>query len=250
MVLAKTTVFSLIIGACLLWCPALFAEEKLTVGVAANFMLPFEEIAHEFKNITAVKINAVYTSTGNLYGQIIHGAPYDLFLASDEIRPERLLKEGLATDIFVYARGKAVLWTAKKSICTAGDWQKALMLKSVNRISIANPETAPYGTAAVRALKIVGLEDAVSKKLVFAQNVLQSFQYAHTESVDAGFCALSSALSAQGKRGCYFLIEEAPIIVQKACILKGSEKRPAVEKFVRFLRSPEARDVKKKYGYE
>jgi molybdate transport system substrate-binding protein len=124
------------------------------------------------------------------------------------------------------------------------------MLKSVNRISIANPESAPYGTAAVRALKIVGLEDAVSKKLIFAQNVLQSFQYAHTESVDAGFCALSSALSAQGKRGCYFLIEQAPIIVQKACILKGSEKKPAVEKFVRFLRSPEARDVKKKYGYE
>lgn len=250
MAMAKKSIFSLIMGACLLWCPTLSAEEKLMVGVAANFMLPFEEIAHDFKGKTLVKIDAVYTSTGNLYGQIINGAPYDLFLAADERRPERLLKEGFATDVFVYARGKAVLWTAKDRICAAEDWQKALMLKGITRISIANPETAPYGAAAIRALKTAGLEVVVRKKLVFAQNVVQSFQYAHTESTDAGFCALSSALSTQGKKGCYFFIEQAPIIVQKACILKDSKKRQAAEMFVKFLCSPEARAIKENYGYE
>ncbi len=240
----------LIVGICLVWGSTLFAEEKLTIGLAANFMLPFKEIALEFENKTSVKIDAIYASTGNLYGQIKNGAPYDLFLAADEKRPERLLREGLTSETFIYARGRAVLWTAKKQICHAADWQEAVIMQSVKRISIANPETAPYGEAAIRALQASGLEDVVRKKLVFAQNVIQAFQYAHTEAVDAGFCALSSVFSRQGKRGCYFLIDQAPIIIQKACILRNSKKRHAVENFVNFLCSPEAQALKKKYGYE
>ncbi len=236
--------------ACLFLHQTLFAEEKLTIGVAANFMLPFQEIAQAFENKHPMKINATYTSTGNLYGQIIHGAPYDLFLAADERRPERLLKEGLTSETFIYARGRAVLWTAKGQICNAEDWQEALMNQGINQISIANPETAPYGAAAMQALKGTGLEEMNLKKLVFAQNVIQAFQYAHTESVDAGFCALSSAFSEQGKKGCYFLIEQAPAIIQRACIIKGSEKMGSAKKFAAFLGSLDAQIIKMKFGYK
>lgn len=234
---------------CLFWCQTLFAEETLTIGVAANFMLPFQEIAHEFEAKNAVKIHATYTSTGNLYGQIINGAPYDLFLAADERRPERLLKEGFTADTFIYARGRAVLWTVNKRICAAKDWQEALMMQTITKISIANPETAPYGTAAIQALQKVGLEKIITKKLVYAQNVVQSFQYAHTESVDVGFCALSSAFSEQGKKGCYFLIDQAPVIIQRACVITGSGKRELAEKFAAFLSSRDALTIKTKFGY-
>ncbi len=246
----KKNFFLLVMAACLVWGPRLSAEEKLTIGVAANFMAPFKEIAHEFESRTAVKIDAAYTSTGSLYGQIINGAPYDLFLAADENRPERLEKEGLSSDSFVYARGRVVLWTAKKRICNAENWEKALKMKGVSRIAIPNPETAPYGTAAITALESAGLKDLTQKKLVFAQNVVQAFQYAHTETADAGFCALSSAITKKGKKGCYFFIGQAPIIIQKACILNRSTKRRSVEKFAAFLCSPEAEAVKKRYGYE
>jgi len=235
--------------ACLFWYQTLFAEERLTIGVAANFMLPFQEIAHAFENKHHIKINATYTSTGNLYGQIIHGAPYDLFLAADERRPEQLLKDGLTHDTFIYARGRAVLWTAKGQLCGAGDWQEALKIQGINKISIANPETAPYGAAAIQAVKGAGLESVVMDKLVFAQNVVQAFQYAHTESVDAGFCALSSAFSEQGKKGCYFLIEQAPEIIQRACIIKGSEKMESAITFAAFLCSKDAQNIKTKFGY-
>lgn len=234
----------------LLWCPQLFAEEQLAVGVAANFMLPFEELAHLFETKTTIKTNAVYTSTGNLYGQIINGAPYDIFLAADVSRPERLFLEGLVYEPFIYAQGQAVLWTAKKQICTAKNWQDALMSKGVNRISIANPETAPYGAVALKALKIIGMNGSVNKKLVYAQNVIQSFQYAHTEAVDIGFCALSSAYSEHGKKGCYFTIEQAPVIIQKACILKSSKNTDPAEKFAAFLCSREAQIIKMKFGYK
>ncbi len=235
--------------ACLFLHQTLFAEERLTIGVAANFMLPFQEISSTFENKHDIKINATYTSTGNLYGQIIHGAPYDLFLAADERRPERLLKEGFTSDTFIYARGRAILWTAKDQLCAAKDWQEALMMQGINKISIANPETAPYGTAAIKALQKVGMEEIVTKKLVFAQNVVQAFQYAHTESVDVGFCALSSVYSDRGKKGCYFLIEQAPVIIQKACIIKGSERRELAEKFAAFLCSQDAQNIKIKFGY-
>ena len=239
----------LVLCACLFLHQPLFAEERLTIGVAANFMLPFQEIAHKFENKTSVRIDATYTSTGNLYGQIIHGAPYDLFLAADERRPERLLKEGLISDTFIYAQGRTVLWTAKKQLCAAKDWQEALMMPCINKISIANPETAPYGAAAIAALKKASLEEVIINKLVFAQNVVQAFQYAHTESVEAGFCALSSVFSEQGKMGCYFLLEHAPVIIQRGCVLKDSKNRKLAEKFAAFLCSRDAQNIKTKFGY-
>jgi molybdate transport system substrate-binding protein len=239
----------LVLCACLFLHHPLLAEERLTIGVAANFMLPFQEISLAFENKHDIKINATYTSTGNLYGQIIHGAPYDLFLAADERRPERLLKEGLISDTFIYARGKTVLWTAKKQLCAAKDWQEALMMQGINKISIANPEIAPYGAAAIKALESTGRMEAVRKKLVFAQNVVQAFQYAHTESVDAGFCALSSVFSEQGKMGCYFLLEHAPVIIQRGCVLKGSKNRKLAEQFATFLCSREAQNIKTTFGY-
>ena len=123
------------------------------------------------------------------------------------------------------------------------------MMQGINKISIANPETAPYGAAAIKALESTGRMGTVRKKLVFAQNVVQAFQYAHTESVDAGFCALSSVFSEQGKMGCYFLLEHAPVIIQRGCVLKGSKNRKLAEQFAAFLCSQDAQNIKTKFGY-
>jgi molybdate transport system substrate-binding protein len=228
----------------------LSAAESLTVGVAANFMVPFKELAGIFENKTTKRIEAIYTSTGNLYGQIINGAPYDLFLSADQARPELLLKAGLTDRIFVYARGSVVLWSAEKGFCESKDWKEAITLPQVRRLAIANPETAPYGTAAKAALQRTGLWPNVEAKLVFAQTVAQVFQYAHTKAVDAGFCARASVYTEQGKKGCYFSVGQAPTVVQAACVLRRTEKRAAANAFAAFLMSADAEAVKAKYGYE
>jgi molybdate transport system substrate-binding protein len=228
---------------------AVTADGGLTIGVAANFLVPFKEIVILFEQKTGIRIEGVFNSSGNLFGQIKNGAPYDLFLSADKLRPERLWEEGLAQQPFIYAEGTVVLWTAKKAFCSAGSWHQVLKMQGINRVAIANPETAPYGEAALEALKKAGLEGPLDGKLVFAQNVSQVFQYAHTGAVDAGFCALSSALSEFGKKGCRFTIEEAPPIQQTACILKRTGKRADAERFAAFITSPEAETIKKKYGY-
>lgn len=226
-----------------------FAEEKISVAVAANFISAFKEMAADFEAKTKIKVEGTFSSTGNLYSQITNGAPYDLFLSADEERPAKLYKDGAANTPFIYARGQAVLWSANKDFCKAKTWQDALKNEQIKKIAIANTKTAPYGAAAKKALEKAGMWDTLQSKLVNAQDIAQSFQYASTSAVDAGFCAMSASISAEGKKGCFFVINEAPDIIQSACLLKRTTNRAAVEKFLEFLNSSAAKEIKVKYGY-
>ena len=226
-----------------------FAEEKISVAVAANFISAFKELAADFEAKTKIKVEGTFSSTGNLYSQITNGAPYDLFLSADEEKPARLYKDSVADTPFIYAKGQAVLWSANKDFYKAATWQDALKKEQVKKIAIANPQTAPYGAAAKKALEKAGMWDALQNKLVNGQDIAQSFQYASTSAVDAGFCAMSAMVSAEGKKGCFFVVSEAPEIIQSACVLKRTTNRAAVEKFVEFLNSPTAKEIKVKYGY-
>jgi molybdate transport system substrate-binding protein len=228
---------------------SVLAEEIISVAVAANFITAFKEIAADFETKTKIKVEGTFSSTGNLYSQITNGAPYDLFLSADEERPAKLNKDGAAEKPFIYAKGQAILWSGNKDFCKAKTWQDALKSEQVKKIAIANTQTAPYGAAAKKALEKVGMWDALQSKLVNAQDIAQSFQYASTSAVDAGFCAMSATVSAEGKKGCFYIISEAPEIIQSACILKRTTNRSAVEKFVDFLNSPAAKEIKVKYGY-
>ncbi len=225
------------------------AQEALRVAVAANYIQAFKELAATFEKETGIKVEATFSSSGNLFSQINGGAPYDLFLSADEERPGRLHQSGEAGEPFVYARGRVILWSARKDFCDAGDWREALKREGIKKIAMANPEIAPYGMAAKAALVKAGLWELVEPKIVNAQDIAQTFQYASTEAVDAGLCALSAGCSEKGKAGCFYEVNEAPDIVQAACILKKTGKREQAERFAGFLVSPEARKIKEKYGY-
>ena len=226
------------------------AGESFNAAVAANFMQPFKEIAKSFESIYPVSVNATFASSGHLTNQIKNGAPYDIFLSADEERPAMLSKEGLAEKPFVYATGRVVLWTAKKELCGASGWQEVVTRPSVKKIALASPKVAPYGAAAMTAIEQSRLRNALQHKLVFPEHIAQAFQSASTESVDAAFCALSSALSEKGKKGCYFEVTEAPPVVQGACVLMRAKDRETAKKFANFLISPEGNSIKKKYGYK
>ena len=227
-----------------------FAQEKITAAVAANYINPFKEIAIAFEAKTGIKVEATFSSTGNLYNQITNGAPYDIFLSADEQRPELLLKNGTAEKPFVYAKGEVVLWSAKKNFCGEKNWKVQLAKSDIKKISIANPVTAPYGTAAKAALEKAEMIKSIESKIVTAQDIAQVFQYASSEAVDAGFCAMSAALSEEGKKGCYYIVKEAPAVIQSACVLKKNKNPEASKKFAEFLVSPDALKIKKKYGYK
>ncbi|HAS88963.1 MAG TPA: molybdate ABC transporter substrate-binding protein [Desulfovibrio sp.] len=233
----------------LLTLPLSANAADLMIAQAANFMPAMKEIIPAFKKSSGIDVQATYTSTGKLYAQIISGAPFDLFLAADTKRPQLLLDKGIAETPFVYARGKVVLW-AKDKNKISHSWRETLRKKDFKKIAIANTETAPYGTAAMSALQKAGLWKQVEPKLVFAQTIAQTFQFASTGAADAGLCAYSSMFTPTGKRGSFAVINEAPPVIQAACILKSSAHREEVKKFVDFLSSPEVTAIKKKYGYD
>ncbi|MDD4356177.1 MAG: molybdate ABC transporter substrate-binding protein [Smithellaceae bacterium] len=225
------------------------AQEKISVAVAANFISAFKEIAADFEKKTGVKAEGTFSSTGNLYSQIKNGAPYDVFLSADLERPDILQKEGWTEGSFIYARGKVILWSADKQFCKAPTWHEALKTGRIKKISIANPLTAPYGTAAKAALIKSKLWDNLQDKMVIAQSVAQSFQYASTASVDAGFCALSASVNPEGLKGCFYTVPEAPDVVQAACVAKNAKNKKGAELFAGYLLSGHALKIKQKYGY-
>lgn len=239
---------SIVLALVLLLPSSVFAAD-IMVAQAANFMPAMKEIIPAFEAKTGLTVQATYTSTGKLYGQIINGAPFDIFLAADQRRPEALFAKELCEKPFVYAKGQIVLWTKKKNLC-AMEWTSALKDPSVSKIAIANTETAPYGTSAMNALKSAGLWESMKSELVYGQSIAQVFQYASTGAADVGLCAFSSVFTEEGQKGCYTLIELAPPVVQAACVLKKAANNKNVARFVEFLGSDEVAAIKKKYGYK
>ncbi|NLN40176.1 MAG: molybdate ABC transporter substrate-binding protein [Smithella sp.] len=225
------------------------SADKISVAVAANFISAFKEIARDFEARTGAKVEATFSSTGRFYAQIKNGAPYDIFLSADEERPDLLQKEGWTEGVFIYARGQAILWSADKNFCKDTVWSDALKYEKIKKISMANPQTAPYGASAKAALETAGLWDTLQKKLVFAETIAQSFQYASTGAVDAGFCALSATVNPRANDGCFYHLPEAPDIVQAGCVNKNAKNKKCAELFAAYLLSDHAAQIKRKYGY-
>ncbi len=118
----------------------------------------------------------------------------------------------------------------------------------VARISIANPDHAPYGKAAREALESAGLWDQLQSKLVPAENVRQAFQFAETGNVDVGLVALSLVVRAGGT---YALVPEDlhQPINQALAIIASSTHQSEAEQFVAFLTGEVGREILQKYGF-
>ncbi|MBN1383194.1 MAG: molybdate ABC transporter substrate-binding protein [Deltaproteobacteria bacterium] len=227
-----------------------YADKKINAAVVAGFMKPFREIAAAFEKETGIKINVAFTSAGRLYGQIINGAPYDIFLSADQQRPDLLFGKALCSKPFIYAIGEVVLWSSNREFCASGDWREALKQNGTKKIAIANPQTAVYGASAQRALKDTGLWNDIEPRLVTTEDLALVFQYATLGAVDAGFCALAHAYSEEGREGCYCEMKDAPVVIHAACVLKKARNPELADRFGAFLISPTAEKIKKKYGYK
>ncbi len=225
------------------------AQDKISVAVEATFISAFKEMAADFEEKTGVKVDAAFASSGHLYRQIKSGVPYDVFLSGDEQRPELLQKEGWTEGTFIYARGKTILWSARKDLCKAVSWQEALKDRRIKKIALANPQAEPSGAAAKVAMQKAELWDGLQPKLVNVSDVTEVFQHANASTVDAGFLTASSAAGLQGENGCFLHIPEAPDIIHAACISKNSANKICTELFMIYMMSERAAGIKNKYGY-
>lgn len=218
----------------------------LRVAAAADVEPVFAVLAERFRHKFGREVVLSFAASGVLTKQLEHGAPFDLFASASSEHIERLRQKGRLRpqSIRDYARGQLTIWTA-------GDGPLPLSLAALAqtprlRIAVANPEHAPYGQAAVTALRKVGVYEGLSRQLIYAENVRQAQQFA--ESGNADLAIIARSLAGRSGRFVEVPLTLHPPIVQSLAVIAGGEEGPAAD-FAELLFSTEGRRLLRDSGF-
>lgn len=220
-------------------------NSTLKIAAAADLQPVLPALIEEYEEQSHQKVEASYASSATLATQILNGGPFGLFLSADLSFPQKIVAAGLADSVepIPYARGTLVLWARNDSPVQPLSID-SLRSPALRTVAVANAEHAPYGRAAKAALEKLGLADALKDKLVVAENIAQTAQYADSGNADAGLISLTSALtprlSADGK---YVVMPENsyPPLLQGAVVIKQTPGADEAHQFLAFLLSPSIR---------
>ncbi|MEM7540833.1 MAG: molybdate ABC transporter substrate-binding protein [Pseudomonadota bacterium] len=219
----------------------------MALAVAANFATTIEKLLRIYPNAQRSEISIARGSTGQLYAQIKQGAPYDLFFAADVQTPRRLIDDGLglSASAFVYAVGVPVLYSP------AGKFTVDALAKSTQHIAIANPNTSPYGRAAVEVLRASGLWPAMRARTALAANVGAAYTMVRSGAATLGVVALSQVLDAGEAPGAYRHLRGAQVtaLPQMVVQLARAKHNDHAQALLQFIASRAAREVIQQSGY-
>lgn len=214
-----------------------------------------DEISSHFQTTSGIQLQVIYGSSGDLFHQIQNGAPFDIFLSANVAYPRKLEAAGqiVAGSYYEYARGKIVVAVSAKSKFDPTGGLKLLLDPEVKKVAIADPSHAPYGEAAVAALKSEKIYDQISPKLVIGENISQAASFVLSGAADAGIIALSLAsapsANAQLRRAEIPASDYSPIL-QACVVLSSSKNRSAAASFESYLRGPEAAAILRRFGFD
>jgi molybdate transport system substrate-binding protein len=222
---------------------------EITIAAAANLTDAFMELSKEFTLKTGVRVRLSFGATADLARQIENGAPFDVFASADVEHVEKLNGAGLLVPGTnkLFARGRLVLWIPQGSRVTLNRIED-ITRPEVERISIAKPDLAPYGRAAVEALSTLNLWTQVEPKVIYGQNVSQAKQYAATGNAEVAFIPLALVKSGEGRT---IEVDETlhHPLDQALAVVKDSRQQEAAARFVSFVLSPEGQTLLERYGY-
>jgi molybdate transport system substrate-binding protein len=224
------------------------------VAAAADLKFFMAELAAQFERQSGAKLDITYGSSGNFLTQIENGAPFDLFFSADSEYPKKLEVAGFAEPgtLREYAVGHIVIWTPSDSDVNATkDGWKCLLDPRIKKIAIANPEHAPYGRAALAAIKKAGIYEQVQDKLVYGENVSQAAEFVQSGNAQAGIVALSLAMSPAMKNGNRWEIpaDSYPPIKQAGILLKTSNNKDAARRFLEVVSGAQGREILRRFGF-
>lgn len=233
----------------MLCSPSSFAnkEHQLKIAVSANFAKPVEVLLKKFAKTHPVNPQISIASTGVLYQQIRHGAPFDLYFSADIRRPQLLEEQDLILANYrkTYALGRLAIWSAisNKPI-------KISDLESHNgRIAIAGPHIAPYGLASKQALVSLNLWHKYHNQLITGNNINQTYQQTITGAVKYGFISYSQLLNSKTGHGILLDDHLHEPLEQQMVVLKNAENTELATQFFEYILSIEAQQLIQTLGY-
>ncbi|RYE21704.1 MAG: molybdate ABC transporter substrate-binding protein [Sphingobacteriaceae bacterium] len=236
----------------LLLLPILSFAQNLKVAAAANLQSVIKILQEDFEQKTKIKIDPIIGASGNLTNQIKNGAPFDLFLSADMNFPEQLNQAGFTTSKpVVYTLGSLIICSNQN--LKLDNWQQLLQIDAIQKIALANPETAPYGKAAKEVLSRKKILVKVQSKVVYGESISQVNIYITTGAAQVGFTTEALSSDVAGKQKLYW--KKIPAtdyqpIKQGMVILKHGEKNPQAKQFFKYMQSASAKNILKKYGYK
>jgi len=226
----------------------------MKVAAAADLQFALQDIAARFEKESGKAVKLSFGSSGSFFAQLQNGAPFDVFFSANLDYPRKLEAAGLVEpgSYYEYATGKIVVWVPRDSKLDVSPGLRSLLNPAVKKIAIANPQHAPYGQAAVAALKKEGIYDKVAKKFVLGENISQTASFIVSGAADVGIVALSLALGPNMKGNGRFTeipSDDYPPIEQACVVLKSSQVKAASQEFLQFLRRPEIQLLLQGYGF-
>ena len=225
------------------------ATEAVIVAAASNLDRAIPRLVEDFEASSGLKAVVSLGSTSNLTQQIENGAPFDIFLSADLAHVDKLVAGGFAEpdSKHVFARGRLALW-ARKDGPVELSGPEALLDPGVKYVSMANPAFAPYGIAAEQALDRLGYSDQLKGKIVYAQNISMTQQYAASGNADIAVTALSLAKESDGK---IYELDAALYepIEQALAVLVTALHKDSAYRFADYMDDPRARAILAEFGY-
>ena len=232
------------------------AEAAVTVAAASDLKFALDEIVVAFQKARPdTKVQVSYGSSGNFFSQLSQRAPFDIFFSADVAYPTKLIEAGLgvADSKFSYGVGRIVVWVpADSPVDPAKLGVESLKQPSIRKIAIANPEHAPYGKAAVAAMRKLGIYHAVKEKLVYGENIAQTAQFVESGAADIAILALSLAVAPAMKgKGRYWEVplDAYPRLEQGGVILPWAKNRKAAQDLRAFVLSDAGKTILRRYGF-
>lgn len=220
------------------------------VAAASDLSDAFAEAGAAFQQSTGKRVVFTFGSSGLLARQISQGAPFDVFAAASQRFAEQAVRSEACDEASLtgYAQGRLAMWS-RADVAWIPKKLEDLTDPRVGHIAIAHPDHAPYGLAAKQALERAGVWKAVEPKLVLAENVRQTLQFATSGNADVALVALSLVI--RDRTHPWTLIDQAlhQPLQQTLVVCKAGQDLESGREFARFLLSPAGRAILERYGF-
>jgi len=232
------------------------SEKPLRIAVSSNFTPVLKKLLVDFHQQTKINTQIISGATGAMFIQIKHGAPFDIFIAADNIRPTQLEKLSLilANSRQTYAQGQLALlsMSSKAKLSDLKRYSQQLPQRSPQeipqRLAIANPDTAPYGKAAKETLEHLGLWKQYKHNLIMGININQTFAQVRSQAVNSGLVA-NSQLVLNNLTGIIIPANYHQPIEQQLVIIKNSININKAKQLSNYLLSPIIQQKIVDFGY-
>ncbi|MFN6063940.1 MAG: molybdate ABC transporter substrate-binding protein [Bacteroidota bacterium] len=230
-------------------------KKTINIAVSANMQFAMRDIALLFEKKENIKVEIMIGASGKLTHQILNGAPFHLFVSADTLFTRKIITKGMGIgQQHIYAIGSLVLWTNRKDLKNKNLFN-LLTNSNVNKISLPNPNTAPYGFQAKLALEKAGLWKKISSKVILGESIAQATQYIYSGVCEVGFVSKSVLFSPELKNKGYW--QEVPNhlyepIYQGFVITQWGQENnmKASTSFSQFMKTPAVKDILLKNGYQ